>query len=72
MTAPKSYERDYEQVHAAITRHAERSIGKMHDDSAIRRFAASAQALAILAVMSLAQDRGVSVEAVLDEFHDYY
>ena len=44
----------------------------MPESSDMGRFASSAVALAALVVIELARERGVSVERVLDDFHDHY
>jgi len=61
------YERDYEQVRAAIERHADRHASEAPDDSELRRFGASALAFAICAVILLAQERGDSVEVTIQD-----
>jgi hypothetical protein len=72
MTSPLHIERDYEQVHNAIERHANSQAAEMPDKSELGRFCACAQALAIAAVISLAQERGVSTERVLTDLAPGY
>lgn len=75
-----------EQVHAAIRRQVQReadgdprawrslgslSPGESLGRSELARFADAAQALAILAVQCLAEERSTSVEAVLDQLIEY-
>jgi hypothetical protein len=59
-------ERVCEQVLTAIERHTEREHARSPDGGQPSSVAASSLGLAILAVQTLAEDRSVSVEAVLD------
>jgi hypothetical protein len=64
---PTFDERACEQVYAAIERGAKRELVGTRDHSELERLASVAVGLAIMSVQCLAEERGTSVEAVLDQ-----
>ena len=64
MTAPRVDEWEFDQVYAAIERLREQ---KVPGETQLRGMAVAAYTLAFGAVQCLAAERGISVEAVLDE-----